>query len=402
MAATSSTTNTHTGQSIRCSAAASTASSLHEAIITAYQEALTKLGSSSPDLVVIFISAAYGEEIRPAMETLDQIAPSRYLLGTTAEAVLANDNEYESEPAVAIWMAALPNAEITPLTLEYSQTADGGTFLGWPDDLEWPDHPTMLLLADPFSFPVDGLIARLEEDRPGLPIIGGMASGGTQPGTNTLVINGETYESGAVGIILGGGVRVRPVVSQGCRPIGIPLVVTKAEDNMLVELGGRPAFIQLRAIYETLDDHDKQLVKNSLHVGRVASEYQDHFEPGDFLVRNVVGADPETGVVAVGDLIRTGQTVQFHVRDAHTAHEDLQALLALQTKQHPAGALIFTCNGRGRRLFSTPSHDASCLQQLLGPLPVAGFFAQGEIGPIGSTNCLHGFTASIALFETVE
>ena len=116
------------------------------------------------------------------MEALDEIAPSRYLLGTTAEAVLANDNEYESEPAVAIWMAALPNAEITPFTLEYSQTADGGTFLGWPDDLEWPDHPTMLLLADPFSFPVDGLIARLEEDRPGLPIIGGMASGGMQPG----------------------------------------------------------------------------------------------------------------------------------------------------------------------------------------------------------------------------
>ena len=402
MTTTSSSTNTHTGQSIRCSAAASTASSLHEAISTAYQEALVELGDSSPDLVVVFISAAYGEEIRPAMESLNEIAPSRYLLGTTAEAVLANNDEYESEPAVAIWMAKLPNAEIIPLTLEYSQTADGGTFLGWPDNLVWPKEATMLLLADPFSFPVDGLIARMEEDHPGLPIIGGMASGGNQPGTNILVINGETYDSGAVGIILGGGVRVRPVVSQGCRPIGTPLVVTKAEDNMLVELGGRPAFVQLRAVYETLDDHDKQLVKNSLHVGRVASEYQDHFEPGDFLVRNVVGADPETGVVAVGDLIRTGQTVQFHVRDAHTAHEDLETLLTRLNQKRPAGAIIFTCNGRGRRLFSTPSHDASCLQQLLGPLPVAGFFAQGEIGPIGSTNCLHGFTASIALFEVAD
>ncbi len=392
----------HTNASIRCSAAASTATSLYEAISTAYQEALEQLGAPLPDLVVVFVSASYGDEIRAAMESLNEIAPSRYLLGTTAEAVLANNEEYESEPAVSIWMAQLPNAEITPLTLEYSQTADGGTFLGWPDELVWPTDATMLLLADPFSFPVDGLIARLEEDRPGLPILGGMASGGDQPGTNTLVINGETYDSGAVGIILGGGVRVKPVVSQGCRPIGKPLVVTKAEDNMLVELGGRPAFVQLRAVYETLDDHDKQLVKNSLHVGRVASEYQDHFEPGDFLVRNVVGADPETGVVAVGDLIRTGQTVQFHVRDAHTAHEDLQALLTRQTTKPPAGALIFTCNGRGRRLFSTPSHDASCLQQLLGPLPVAGFFAQGEIGPIGNTNCLHGFTASIAIFEAAE
>ncbi len=397
---TANTTNTNA--SIRCSAAASTATSLYEAISTAYQEALEQLGAPLPDLVVVFVSASYGDEIRAAMESLNEIAPARYLLGTTAEAVLANNEEYESEPAISIWMAQLPNAEITPLTLEYSQTADGGTFLGWPEDLVWPTDATMLLLADPFSFPVDGLIARLEEDRPGLPILGGMASGGEQPGTNTLVINGETYDSGAVGIILGGAVRVRPVVSQGCRPIGKPLVVTKAEDNMLVELGGRPAFVQLRAVYETLDDHDKQLVKNSLHVGRVASEYQDHFQPGDFLVRNVVGADPETGVVAVGDLIRTGQTVQFHVRDAHTAHEDLQTLLTRQPTKPPAGALIFTCNGRGRRLFSTPSHDASCLQQLLGPLPVAGFFAQGEIGPIGNTNCLHGFTASIAIFEAAE
>ena len=396
------TPTTCTNASLRCSAAASTATSLYEAISTAYREALEQLGVPLPDLVVVFVSAKYGEEIRSAMESLNEIAPARYLLGTTAEAVLANNDEYESEPAISIWMASLPNAEITPLTLEYSQTADGGTFLGWPDDLVWPTDATMLLLADPFSFPVDGLIARLGEDRPGLPILGGMASGGNQPGSNTLVINGETYDSGAVGIILGGGVRVRPVVSQGCRPIGTPLVVTKAEDNMLVELGGRPAFVQLRAVYETLDDHDKQLVKSSLHVGRVASEYQDHFEPGDFLVRNVVGADPETGVVAVGDLIRTGQTVQFHVRDAHTAHEDLQALLTRQTTKPPAGALVFTCNGRGRRLFSTPSHDASCLQQLLGPLPVAGFFAQGEIGPIGNTNCLHGFTASIALFEAAE
>ena len=318
---------THTNASIRCSAAASTATSLYEAISTAYQEALEQLEVPLPDLVVVFVSAKYGEEIRSAMESLNEIAPARYLLGTTAEAVLANNDEYESEPAISIWMAQLPNAEITPLTLEYSQTADGGTFLGWPDNLIWPTDATMLLLADPFSFPVDGLIARLEEDRPGLPILGGMASGGNQPGSNTLVINGETYDSGAVGIIL---------------------------------------------------------------------------EPGDFLVRNVVGADPETGVVAVGDLIRTGQTVQFHVRDAHTAHEDLQALLTRQTAKPPAGALIFTCNGRGRRLFSTPSHDASCLQQLLGPLPVAGFFAQGEIGPIGNTNCLHGFTASIALFEAAE
>jgi small ligand-binding sensory domain FIST len=156
---TANTTNTNA--SIRCSAAASTATSLYEAISTAYQEALEQLGAPLPDLVVVFVSASYGDEIRAAMESLNEIAPARYLLGTTAEAVLANNEEYESEPAISIWMAQLPNAEITPLTLEYSQTADGGTFLGWPEDLVWPTDATMLLLADPFSFPVDGLIARL-------------------------------------------------------------------------------------------------------------------------------------------------------------------------------------------------------------------------------------------------
>jgi small ligand-binding sensory domain FIST len=197
-------------------------------------------------------------------------------------------------------------------------------------------------------------------------------------------------------------VRVRPVVSQGCRPIGAPLVITRAEANVIHDLGGRPALERLREIYGTLDPADRELVRSSLHVGRVASEYQAAFRAGDFLVRNVVGADPESGVIAIGDLVRTGQTVQFHVRDAASAHDDLERLLAAARAagSRPAGALVFTCNGRGTRLFPTPDHDARCVQDVLGPLPAAGFFAQGEIGPIGRLNCLHGFTASVALFES--
>jgi small ligand-binding sensory domain FIST len=179
------------------------------------------------------------------------------------------------------------------------------------------------------------------------------------------------------------------------------MVITKADENSIVELGGRPALERLREIYGLLDPADRQLVRSSLHVGRAASEYQNHFKRGDFLVRNVVGADPESGVIAVGDLMRTGQTIQFHVRDSQSAHEDLHELLS-QTKSRlpaPIGALVFTCNGRGTRLFDAAHHDAQCLQECLGPIPAAGFFAQGEIGPIGQRNCLHGFTASIALFE---
>jgi small ligand-binding sensory domain FIST len=241
----------------------------------------------------------------------------------------------------------------------------------------------------------------MEDDHPGVPIVGGMASGGYQPAANTLVVGQRTYDSGAVGFVVGGAARVRPVVSQGCRPIGRPLVVTKSEENVIIELGGRPALERLREIYVDLDPSDRELVRSSLHVGRVASEYQESFRRGDFLVRNVVGADPESGVIAVGDLVRTGQTVQFHVRDAKTADEDLRELLEQEKGRGStaAGALVFTCNGRGTRLFDEASHDARCLREIIGRVPAAGFFAQGEIGPIGRRNCLHGFTASIALFE---
>jgi len=291
---------------------------------------------------------------------------------------------------------------VETFALEYVSDRDGGTFVGWPSELEagWPEGAAMLLLADPFSFPVDTFIARMEKDHPGVRIVGGMASGGWVPGTNTLVAGRHLSDCGAVGVVMGGAARIRPVVSQGCRPIGRPMVITRAEENVIVELGGRPALERLREVYGDLSEADRQLVRSSLHLGRVASEYQDRFQRGDFLVRNVVGADPESGVIAVGDLVRTGQTVQFHVRDADTAHEDLLHLLTLgPTAAPPAGALVFTCNGRGTRLFKTPHHDARCLQDALGPVPTAGFFAQGEIGPIGKRNFLHGFTASIALIE---
>ena len=193
---------------------------------------------------------------------------------------------------------------------------------------------------------------------------------------------------------------MRPVVSQGCRPIGRPLVITKSEDNMIVELGGGRRSQRLREIYGDLDDaRPGTRAVRSLHVGRAASEYHDPFERGDFLVRNVARRRPGFGRDRCGRPVRTGQTVQFHVRDAASADEDLRELLRAADRAAPAGGLVFTCNGRGSRLFDRPSHDARCLQDCLGPLPVAGFFAQGEIGPIGAATFLHGFTASIALFE---
>jgi small ligand-binding sensory domain FIST len=387
----------------RCGCGISAEADLGAALREAVAAARADLGDGSEpaDVAIVFASAAYGVAIRPAFESLADFVPATTLIGATAEGVLGGSEEFERVPAVVVWLARLPGGLVRAVSLDYRQTPDGGMFVGWPDDLDaaWPDNAAVLLIADPFSFPVDAFIARMEEEHPGVPIIGGMASGGVEPGSNTLVVGSRTEDSGAVGLVIGGGVRIRPVVSQGCRPIGKPMVVTKAEENLIVELGGRPATERLRETYGELDAADRQLVRSSLHMGRAATEYRDTFRRGDFLVRNVIGADPESGVIAVGDSVRTGQTVQFHVRDAASADEDLRHLLTACAELQPAGALVFTCNGRGLRLFDEPHHDARCVRECLGSVPTAGFFAQGEIGPIGDRTFLHGFTASIALIE---
>jgi small ligand-binding sensory domain FIST len=390
----------------RCGCGTSTHPDLGTALREAAAAARAALDAAAepPDVGIVFVAGAYGAAIRPALESLSDLVPATTVIGTTAEGVLGNGVELERIPAVTVWLARLPGAWIRPVSLDYRQTPDGGMFAGWRDDLaaDLPANATLLLLADPFSFPVDAFIARMAEEHPGMPIVGGMASGAAEPGGNTLVIGSRTEDSGAVGLVVGGSVRIRPVVSQGCRPIGRPMVVTKSEENLIVELGGRPALERLREIYGQLDEADRQLVRTSLHVGRAATEFRETFGRGDFLVRNVVGADPESGVVAVGDTIRTGQTVQFHVRDAATADEDLRSLLVAAEAAAPVGAIVFTCNGRGMRLFDEPHHDARCVQECLGPIPTAGFFAQGEIGPIGDRTFLHGFTASIALVEPAD
>ena len=234
---------------------------------------------------------------------------------------------------------------------------------------------------------------------PGLRIVGGMASAGHQPGANRLLLDGEVYNTGAVAIYLDGPIQVRTIVSQGCRPVGRTMIITKAERNLIKELSSQPAVDLFRDVFLQLDQSEQALVRNGLHIGRVINEYQDQFHRGDFLVRNVLGAD-ESGAIAVNDVVRVGQTVQFHVRDADTADEDLRGLLsAARGEGIPRGALIFTCNGRGTRLFPRPHHDIATLHELLGPIPAAGFFAMGEFGPVGGQNFTHGFTASIALFE---
>ena len=255
---------------------------------------------------------------------------------------------------------------------------------------------TLLLLADPFTFPVEAFITRLADDHPDLQVIGGMASAAQGPGGNRLALDGALHRDGAVGVLLSGGPRVRAVISQGCRPVGSAYIVTDAQDNVIRELGGKPSLERLTEVAEALPDDERLLLSHGLQIGIVVDEHQAEFGRGDFLVRSVLGASKADGSISVGTSVEIGRTVQFQVRDAIAADEDLRELLA---GREAAGALLFACTGRGENLFGVPNHDAELVEDLLGPLPVAGAFCAGELGPVGGRNEVHAFTASLALFE---
>jgi small ligand-binding sensory domain FIST len=361
--------------------------------------------TAAPDLVVAFFSSHFSDDASALTRALRDGLASRALVGCVAESVIGGGREVEGEPAISLWAAWWgKKVSVEPFHLTLEQTADGPSIMGWPDSITdaSPERAALLLLGDPFTVPTDLLLRRVNEDYAGLRVVGGMASGIQAPGQCRLLLDDAVHDNGALCILLQGQIGLRPVVSQGCRPIGRPFIVTKGEENVILQLGGRTPLDVLKDLWQSLDDRDKKLFQQGLHVGRVINEYQGDFQRGDFLIRNVIGLDRTTGALAITDRVRVGQTMQFQVRDAETADEDLHALLQMDLSAHakrPAGALLFSCNGRGSRLFGVPDHDAAALLAEAGNIPVAGFFAQGELGPVGGQNFIHGFTASIALFE---
>jgi small ligand-binding sensory domain FIST len=385
-------------------AALSTGQNTEQAVAEVCTRALDQV-QGTPDLALIFFSPHHSDDAATIAERAQKQLSAKCLLGCSGEAIVGNDQEIERHPAMSLWLGRWTEpVDLTPFHLMLEQTADGVSILGWPDALmaAQPDRAALLLLGDPFTFPTDAFLEQVNEDNPGLRVLGGMASGGRAPGECKLIVGNGTPGDGAVGVLLQGGVRVRSIVSQGCRPIGRHMVVTRGRDNIIEELGGAPPLARLQQLWQELGPRDQQLFQQGLHIGRVINEYQGEFQRGDFLVRNVLGLDRETGALAITDHVRIGQTIQFHVRDAESADEDLHVLLQKDRQAHntaPAGGLIFTCNGRGTRLFSQPHHDARTVRQESGIMPLAGFFAQGELGPVGGQNFIHGFTASVVLFE---
>lgn len=364
-----------------------------EAVGEVVGEILDRLTGPPPDLALLFVTPAHLAEIGDAVAAVRAALAPSTLLGCAAVSIVGGDREVERGPGLSLWAGY--TGALTPFHLMVSETPDGQTFTGWPDDIP-DDASALLLLTDPFTFPIDQLLERLAEDRPGLPVVGGLASAARGPGGNRLVIDGDIVTQGAVGAFLGPEVTVSTVVSQGCRPVGNPFVVTKAERNIVFELAGRPALERLQEVAEALPDDDRKLMSELVQLGRVINEGKAEFGRGDFLIRNVVGADPETGALAVGDVVDVGSTTQFQVRDAESADEDLRQLFDGKAAD---GALVFTCNGRGIRLFGTANHDAGVVSESLAGAPIAGMFCAGELGPIGGRNFLHGFTASVVLLS---
>jgi small ligand-binding sensory domain FIST len=359
----------------------------------------------TPDLALVFFSPHHLAAAELLAATAQETLQARCLLGGVGEAIIGNDREIEGQPALSLWAGCWSRpVEMTSFHLTLEETSEGYALLGWPDALDavGPDRSAVLVIGDPYTFHVEMFLRRMNEEHGGVRVVGGMASGISAPGQCRLIRGSAVHNQGAVGVLLDGDLGLRCIVSQGCRPIGRHMVITRAEENIIEELSGKPPLEQLRELWRELSVQDQQLMRQGLHLGRVINEYQGEFQRGDFLIRNILGLDQESGALAITERVRVGQTVQFHVRDAQTADEDLRELLQLDLSAHeqrPAAALLFSCNGRGTRLFSGPHHDARAVRAEAGAIPVTGFFAQGELGPVGGQNFIHGFTASVALFE---
>ncbi|HEX8876564.1 MAG TPA: FIST N-terminal domain-containing protein [Phycisphaerales bacterium] len=411
-----------------------------KAAAAAADECLIQLAGSPCDLAFVFFSSHHVERAGQISEKIRSRLKPIHTIGVSAESVAGGTIELERTPGLAVLALSLPGVRLSAFTSDSFP----------PLDATEPEHVAVLaggigaasdtaaifVFADPFSIPALQLIPALNKarqlDRDAKPagiVFGGLASAARAPGGNALFHNDRVLRFGAVGITVSGPVCIDTLVSQGCRPVASPMVITKARNNLILQLGGRPARDVMREVVTEMTPEERTALSSGLFVGRVINEYKDRFGRSDFLIRAVVGEDPGSGAIAVADFVRVGQTVQFHVRDADTATQDLGLLLDSQRLyERPAGAMLVSCNGRGTRLFSTPNHDADAIarafatvkagEQLAKPgsmilpaavpagawsstkaFPLAGFFASGEIGPVGHDSYLHGNTACVALFR---
>ncbi len=383
------------GGKVRCGDGLAVGADVVRAAELACTEALLPLGDARPDLACVFISGVEGDDAEAAFLNAYGLLQAKATLGCTGHGVLGSGRGVEQLPAVSVWAATMPGVKTRAFHLEVLRSDASLSVVGMPPI----DDATLgVLLADTWTFPVDGFVTRSNATLSGLPLVGGLAAGSTGAGSTRLLIDDRVVDRGAVGVLLSGASVARTVVSQGCRPIGPPMTVTASEGNVLLTLAGRPALEKLQEVVAGLPAEDKELAVAGLQIGIAMDEYAEEHGYGDFLVRGVVGADEERGAVAVADLVEVGRTVQFQLRDAGAADADLAMTLKRFRDGggiEPAGALLFSCNGRGRSLFEDAAHDVLAVREALGTRRVAGFFGAGEIGPVGGRNHVHGLSAAM-------
>jgi len=367
----------------------------------AARDAVAALHGATPDVAFVFASPAYGAAVATAGRRVRERIGAKNVVGCTGFGVCETAGEIDEGPALSVLVASLPGAELSTFSLRQDQLVtmtradDLRAAVGFPA----ASKPSFVLLADPFTIDADLVLERLEEAYPGAVAAGGMASGATRPGGHVLFRDGRAPRYGAVGLAIV-GVPVRHVVSQGCRPVGRRFVITKCVENKILSLSGRPALPTIQETIAQMSEQDRELAQTSLLFGRVMHEAQTDFGRGDFLIRNFVGTAPEENAVLVDSKVRVGQTVQLQLRDGATATDDLDDTLRRATAEGgPAkAALLFSCAGRGKRLFDVPDHDVAAVRRRCGRIPLAGFFCNGEIGAVGPRNFVHGFTASLVVF----
>ena len=389
---------------MKFASALSTESDLLDLVQDLVVQIHSQLGPEKIDLALLFVHPQLVGETAGWLESVRRGIGARHLVGCTASGIIGDCRECEEEPAVALLVAQLPGVEVTPFHITQADLEEATGPAYWHFQLETTPatEPNFLVFLEPYSIHATELVAALATAFPGAPILGGLSSGGREAGDCQLFLDDVVLDNGAVGVALAGNLELRTVVSQGCRPIGQPLTITRADQNIIFELGGRPPLAVLEELLADLPASEQKLAQNTMCLGRVINEYQADFGRGDFVVRNLIGHDPDSGAMAIGDLVRTGQTVQFQVRDGTTAAEDLQGLLEreqqLAVRSPVRGAVLVSCLGRGAGMYGEPDHDINTLHRLLGPVPVAGFFANGEIGPVSQKPFIHGFTSVIGLF----
>jgi small ligand-binding sensory domain FIST len=378
---------------------------LDSLIETAAERVLDGLGQRTPDLVVVFVSPHFTDAYEQVPALVRGAVGGGLLIGCSAGGVIGGGSEMEERPALSLTAAILPGVDVRPFHIDARGLPEPSDRSGWETTMRSraEDDPSFLLLPDPFTCDAERLLRGLDTSFPRARKIGGLASGARSPGANRLYLGPNSYAGGAVGVALSGNLVVDTVVAQGCRPIGEPMFVTACKDNLLLELDGRQPLEVLRDLYESLSSDDREIFRHSLFLGLVMDEHRDRYTDGDFLIRNLLGVSEDSRGLAIGATLGENQVVQFHLRDRRKSAEDLEVMLsryaAAAAARPPAGSLLFSCLGRGERLYGVADHDSGVFHKHMGEVPLGGFFCNGEIGQVQDRTFLHGYTSAFGMFR---